>query len=75
VTNIFQSFTYKMAAKINWHIDIEQNYATVTLCITVIMYVQRKMYVCMYAVSDDRNAVIKNILDAVVVLLGLSPIL
>ena len=28
ITNISQSFTYKMAAKINWH-----NYVTVTLCI------------------------------------------
>jgi len=30
VTNISQSFAYKMAAKINCHKDVEQNYATVT---------------------------------------------
>jgi len=35
VTNIYESFTYKMAAKINWHVeqDVEQNSVTVTLCI------------------------------------------
>jgi len=33
MTNISLSFTYKMAAKINWHsLDMEQNYVSVTLC-------------------------------------------
>jgi len=38
VTNIFQSFTYKMAAK-STGIDREQNYVTVTLCIGRILTV------------------------------------
>jgi len=33
ITNISNSFTYKMAAKTSWHIDIERNYVTVTPCI------------------------------------------
>jgi len=33
VTNTTKSFTYKMAAKIDWHRYMEQNYVTVTLCI------------------------------------------
>jgi len=34
VTNISQSFAYKMAAKINWQVaDMEQNYVTVALCV------------------------------------------
>ena len=34
VTNMSQSFTYNVAAKINY-IDTEQNYVTVTVCIDV----------------------------------------
>jgi len=34
ITNISNSFTYKMAAKTSWHIDIERNYVTVTPCIS-----------------------------------------
>ena len=32
VTNIYQSFTYKMAAKTSWHSDMERNYVAVTAC-------------------------------------------
>jgi len=32
VTNIYQSFTYKMAAKTSWHRDMERNYVAVTAC-------------------------------------------
>ena len=32
VTNIYQSFTYKMAQKLTG-VDVEQNYVTITLCI------------------------------------------
>ena len=38
VTKTFlRVFTYDMAAKINGPIDMEQNYATVTLCISRIV--------------------------------------
>ena len=31
--NISKIFTYTMAAKTTWHIDMERNYVTATLCI------------------------------------------
>jgi len=37
VANISQSFTYKMASKINWHgyVTIRAYYVTVTLCMRI----------------------------------------
>ena len=33
VTNIYESFTHKMAAETSWQRYMERNYVTVTLCI------------------------------------------
>jgi len=53
VTNISKSFTRKMAAITSWHMDMERNYVTITLCILCLCSGLHRA-VSIFAVTEGR---------------------